>query len=83
MKKALSIPLQELHRLKTISNVNSLPFITTYNPNNRTFYEIIEKSAERLKRNNVDGFEKLGVVKSKWQAPNLKKILTKDSLESM
>ena len=37
MKKALSIPLQELRAPKPISNDNSLPFITTYNPSNPNF----------------------------------------------
>ena len=46
INKALSNPLQELRTPKTISNDNSLPFITTYNPN---VYEMIDKSAECLK----------------------------------
>ena len=41
IRKALSIPLQGLRTPKTISNDNSLPFITTYNPNNPNVYEII------------------------------------------
>ena len=73
----MSIPLQELRTPKTISNDNSLPFITTYNPNNPNVYEMIDKSVECLKQNKVDGFENLRVTKSKRQAPNLKKTLTK------
>ena len=42
-KKALSIPFQELSTPKAISNINSLLFITTYNPNNPIFYEMIQK----------------------------------------
>ena len=38
---------------------------------------MIDKSVECLKRNKVDGFENLRVIKSKRQAPNLKKILIK------
>ena len=79
INKALSIPLQELLTPKTISNDNSLPFITTYNPNNPNVYEMIDKSVECLKRRKVDGFENLRVIKSKRQAPNLKKILSKTS----
>ena len=77
INKALSIPLQELRTPKTISNDNSLPFITTYNPNNPNVYEMIDKSVECLKRNKVDGFENLREIKSKRQAPNLERILTK------
>ena len=44
---------------KTISNDNSLPFITTYNPNNSNVNEMINKSVECLKRNKVDDFENL------------------------
>ena len=62
---------------KTISNDNSLPFITTYNPNNPNVYEMIDKSVECLKRNKVDGFENLSVIQSKRQEPNLKRILIK------
>ena len=72
--KALSIPLKKLRTPKTISNDNILPFITTYNPN---VYEIIDKSVECLKRNKLDRFANIRVIKSKRQAPNLKKILTK------
>ena len=77
INKALSIPLQELRTPKTISNDNSLPFITTYNPNNPNVYEIINKLVECLKQNKVADLENLRVTKSKRQAPNLKKILTK------
>ena len=73
----MSIPLQELRTPKAILSDNGLPFITTYNPNNPNVYEMIDKSVECLKRNKVDGFENLRVKKSKRQAPNLKKILTK------
>ena len=73
----MSIPLQELRTPKTISNDNSLPSITTYNPNNPNVYEMIDKSVECLKRNKVDGFENLRVIKSKRQGPKLKKILAK------
>ena len=38
---------------------------------------MIDKSVECLKRNKVDGFENLKVIKSKRQAPNLKRILNK------
>ena len=38
---------------------------------------MIDKSVECLKRNKVDGFEDLRAIKSKQQAPNLKKSLTK------
>ena len=77
INKALSIPLQELRTPKKISNDNSLPFVTTYNPNNPNVYEMIDKSVECLKRNKVDGFENLRVINSNRQAPNLKRILTK------
>ena len=49
IKKALSIPLQELRIPKTVSNDKSLLFITTYNPNNPNIYETIEKPVECLK----------------------------------
>ena len=77
INKALSISLQELRTSKTISNDNTLLFISTYNPNIPNVYEMIDKSVERLKRNKVEGFENLKVTRSKRQAPNLKRIVTK------
>ena len=38
---------------------------------------MIDKSVECFKRNKVDGFENLRVIKSKGQLPNLKTILNK------
>ena len=68
------MPLQELRTLQTKLNDNSLSFITTYNPNNLNIYEIIDKSVEW---NKADGFENLKIIKSKRQAPNLTRIITK------
>ena len=77
INKALSIPLQELRTPKTISNDNNLSFITFYNQNNPSVYQMIDKSVESLEPNKVDSFENLRVMKSKQQAPNLRKILNK------
>ena len=41
------------------------------------FMKKVEKSVECLKQNKVDGLENQRVIKSKQQAPNLKKIITK------
>ena len=65
INKTLSIPLQELRTPKAISNDNSLPSITTYNPNIPIVYEMIDKPVECLKRNKVDGFENVRVIKSR------------------
>ena len=46
INKALSIYLEALRTPKTISNDNSLPFITIFNPNNLNVYETIDKSFE-------------------------------------
>ena len=62
INKALSIPLQELRTPKTKSN----------DPNNPNVYEMIGKSVEYLKRNKVEGFENLKVIKSKRQGQILK-----------
>ena len=65
--------MEELSTPKTTSIDNSFLFITIYNPDSPNFYETIKKSTECLK---VNGFENLKVIKSKRQAPNLKKTLT-------
>ena len=73
----MSIALQELCTPKITSNDNSLAFITNYNPKNLNVHEMKDKSVKCLKRNKEDSFENLRVIKSKWQPPNLKKILAK------
>ena len=55
--------------------------LTPHNPNNPHFFETIEEPAEYSKRNKVDGFENITVIKSKQQRLNLKKILL-NSLKS-
>ena len=77
INKDLSIPWKELDTPKTISDDNSLPFIATYDLNKPIVYEMIDKSVECLKWNKVASLESLRLIKSKRQAPNLKKILTK------
>ena len=51
--------------------------MANYNPSNPNFYKMIEKSVECLKRNKIDGFGNLRLIKSKQQASNLKKPLAK------
>ena len=46
INKALSIPLEELRSPKTISTEKSIPFITTFNPNNPNFNDMIEKAED-------------------------------------
>ena len=65
----MSIPLQELHTPKTISDDKSLPFVTTYNPNIPNFCEMLENSVECLKQNKVDSFDNQSIMKSKQQLP--------------
>ena len=59
IKKALSIYLQDLCTQKTIPNDNGRLFITTFNPHKPSFCDMLEKSVECLKLNNVYGFEDL------------------------
>ena len=73
----MCISLQESCTPKTISSENSLLFTITYNANSPIFHKMMDKSVECVKRNKVDGFQNLRVIKNKHQKPNLNKILTK------
>ena len=76
--KAKSIPQEDLRKTKRLSDLtNTLPFITTYNPNNPNIYNIVKKVINNLKDHGVPGFKDIEIIQSKRQAPNLKKILTK------
>ena len=83
IKKALSIPQEQLRQKSTQTTEHILPFISTHNPNNAQLFNIIKSSVDHLKANKVPGFNKeLNVIQSRRQAPNLKKILTKAEFTS-
>ena len=83
IKKALSIPQEQLRQKSTKTTEHILPFISTHNPNNAQVFNIIKSSVDYLKANKVPGFNKeLKVIQSRRQAPNLKKILTKAEFTS-
>ena len=78
IKKALSIPQNELRQPKTKTTENILPFITTHNPNNPNIMPLIKSAFSTLKTNKVNGFTSdLKLIHSRRQAPNLKRLLTK------
>ena len=83
IKKALSIPQEQLRQKSTKTSEHILPFISTHNPNNAQVFNIIKSSVDYLKASKAPGFNKeLKVIKSRRQAPNLKKILTKAEFTS-
>ena len=83
IKKALSIPQEQLRQKSSERTENMLPFISSCNPNNAQVFNIIKSSVDYLKANKVPGFStELKIIQSRHQAPNLRKILTKAELTS-
>ena len=68
---------------KKIDQLDNIAFVSTYNPNNGDFSNSIKRSMPLLSNdaNLKRIFDKTNYVASRRQAPNLKKILTKASLE--
>ena len=78
LTKARNIPQSELRKSgKPNLDDNIIPFISTHNPNNPQIYNLIKSTFGILKCNEVPGFKDLRLIKSKRQAPNLKRIWTK------
>ena len=83
LKKALSIAQEQLKQKSTNTTENMLPFIRTHSPNSAQVFNIIKSSVDYLKANKVRRSSKeVKVIQSRWQAPNLKKILTKAAFTS-
>ena len=80
-QEAFSIPQKDLRKPKKPSNENTLPFITTFNPNNSNIYSTIKSSVNCLKNNRVSGFQNIKLIQSKRQTPNHKKFYLKQNLE--
>ena len=64
----------ELRQPKT--NLNSLTFISTFNPNNPKIFDLVKSGVNTLVENNVNPFKNIRLIHAKRQPSNLKRILT-------
>jgi hypothetical protein len=79
-KKALLIPLDKLRTSQHVEDQqNTIPFISTFNPNFNDQFEHIQQTVNYLKvnPNTSNIFKDLNVIKSKRQPSSLKNILTR------
>ena len=84
IEKALNIPLQELRSTKPKNNDHVLPFISTYNPNNRNLFPTIKRTFDSLKTmaTTKEIFKNYRLIDSKRQAPSLEKLLCNSHFSS-
>ena len=73
--KAKKIPLEVLRQPKTTKNEETIPFNTTYNPNNANVFHLISFK-------NFQNFQKKRLVNSMSHEPLLGRSLCKPKLES-
>ena len=76
IKKTLKIQQNKLREPRETQTVETLPFISTFDPNNPPVYYAMKNFIEVFKRNNVPEFESIKLINSKPQPANFKKLLT-------
>ena len=78
IKKALSIPQEQLRQKSTKTTKHTLPFISTHSPNNAQVFNIIKSSVDYLKANKVPGFNiELKVIQKPASSTKLENDLDK------
>ena len=82
--KAKEIPLEILRQPKTTANKETIPFATTYNPNNPNIFPIIKQSFNNFQYSKImfNIFQKKKLVNSMIHAPNLGRLLCRSEFES-
>ena len=80
INKALNIPRDRLMQVKTHSKDNTIPYVSTFNPNNAEMFGIFTNNLHILHSDNKlkDALNGTKLIKSKRQPTNLKKLLTRE-----
>ena len=83
IQKALAIPRKDLLCVRTKSEANITPFISTHNPKNREMFGILRNNMTILQNNQTMNkiINKTKVIKCKRQLKNLKQILVKSEFK--
>ena len=78
-KKATSLPRNLLLTTREKKAEDILPYVSTYNPNNTEMFGILKSNVHILTNDQTmrEALSTSKIIKSEWQPPNLKKILTK------
>ena len=79
IKRALAINQEELRKTITRQDEKVLPYVSTHNPKNLEFFNIIKENLPVLYEdaNMKDIFSQAKIIKSKRQPANLKRLLTR------
>ena len=85
IEKAKNLTIQELRTVKTKTDENIIPFVSTFNPRNPEMHHIIIQNIPILYADPdmKEIFAKYDIIKSKRQPFNLKKILTRAKFEEI
>ena len=78
IRKVTSIPIENLRASKTKTDSNNLAFVTTFNPNNKSVFPLIQTAFKsvQLSYETKECFKDIKLIKSQRQPSNLKKLLT-------
>ena len=79
IRKATSIPIENLGATIAKTDSNNLAFVTTFNPKNKNFFPLIQAAFKSLQQSNEtkEGFKDIKLIKSQRQPSSLKKLLTR------
>ena len=78
--KVTSIPIENLRVSKAKTDSNNLAFVTTFNPNNKNVFPLIQTAFKSLHQlyETKECFNDIKLIKSQRQPSSLKKLLTRD-----
>ena len=78
IQKATSIPIENLRASKSKTDSNNLVFVTTFNPNNKNVFPLIQAALKSLQQSNEtkESFKDIKLIKSQRQPSSPKKFLT-------
>ena len=79
VRKAASIPIENLRVSKAKNDSNNLAFLTTFNPNNKNVFPLIQTVFKSLQQSNEtkECFKDIKLIKSQRQPSSLKKLLSR------
>ena len=79
IQKVTSIPIENLRASKAITDSNNLAFVTTFHPNKKKFFALIQTAFKPLQQSYETKayFKDIKLIKSQRQSSRLKKLLTR------
>lgn len=85
INKATCHDINELLQIKDKAEKYAIPYVSTHNPKNQEFFQIIKSNLSLLERDQKmnEVFKKFQIIKSQRQSPSLKKILTRAKFENI